>query len=74
VVTTRNAVSGVSLAGFRVSEVPMLDEPEFASVQESYRAGAEEVKHARRLADRLLSKSDPARVAAGVTARYLECS
>jgi hypothetical protein len=50
----------------------MLDEPEFASVQESYRAGAEGVKHARRSADRPLSKSDTARIAAGVTARYLE--
>jgi hypothetical protein len=50
----------------------MLDEPEFASLQETYRAGAEDVKHARRLADRPLSKSDTARIGAGVAARYLE--
>ena len=50
----------------------MLDEPEFASVQEVYRTGAEEVKQARRLADRPLSKIDAARIAVGVAARYLE--
>jgi hypothetical protein len=50
----------------------MLDEPEFESIQEAYRSGAEEVKHARRLADRPLIKSDTARIAAGVVARYFE--
>ena len=54
------------------ARVPMLDEPEFESVQDAYRVGAEEVKHARRLADRPPSKSDTARIAAGVAARYLE--
>jgi hypothetical protein len=50
----------------------MLDEPEYASVQEVHRTEAENVKHARRLADRPLSKSDTAWIAASVTARYLE--
>ena len=50
----------------------MLDESEFASVQDAHQTGTQEVKLVRALAGRPLSESDTARVATGVAARYFE--
>jgi hypothetical protein len=50
----------------------MLDEQEFAAVQEVHQAGAQEVKRVRRREDRPLNKSDETRISSAVAARYFE--
>jgi hypothetical protein len=50
----------------------MLDETEFALIQEAYSAGTRKVKLARALDDRPLSQSDEAAVLSDVAARYIE--
>jgi len=50
----------------------MLDESEFASVQEIYQARAHEVKLARTSEGRSLTASDSAAIASSVAARYFE--
>jgi hypothetical protein len=48
----------------------MLDEQEFASIQEAHQAAAQEVKHARVRENRPLTKADEAAISSAVTARY----
>ncbi len=52
--------------------VPMLDEAEFALINDAYRAGAAQVKLARSLKDRPLVNEDREVLYSGVLARYRE--
>jgi hypothetical protein len=52
--------------------VPMLDEQEFAAVQDAYQVGAQEVKRARALDNRPLNESDERTLWSDVVARYFE--
>jgi hypothetical protein len=52
------------------AKVPMLDEQEFALVEDAYREGTLEVKLARRLDDRPLLEEDEATILGTVASRY----
>lgn len=54
------------------TSVPMLDEEEYASIQEAYRAGSIKVKEARTRENRPLNEHDDEVLYDGVVARYRE--
>ena len=49
---------------------PMLDEQEFASIEQAHQAAVQDVKRARVLESSLLTKADEAAISSTVTARY----
>jgi len=52
--------------------VPMLDEEEYKSIQDAYRAGTHEVQRVRTFENRPLRESDQEVLYGGVAARYRE--